>query len=201
MKLSGTLLALLGLLSVACAVRADDIPTRPKFDRYAGMLNRSPFAVATATAVQAPTPNFAKDLYIANAAHTKDADLVTLQSAVDRNMKEYLSTTEINPHGYKIISIDWSERPGETKVTISKDGQVAPLTFNQAVMSQSLPPSAPGNQPAVPLPAGYMPPKPAAVPNMPSPPNQHVRPTIQRVPSSALINAPPNAATAQAEKE
>ena len=204
MKHSRILLSLLCLLGPAFTLCADDIPKRFNFDRYAGMLNRSPFAVATAAAPANTTPNFAKDLYVANAAHTADADLVTLQSAVDRNMKEYLSTNEINPHGFKIISIDWSDRPGETKVTISKDGQVAALSFNQALMSQAPPPNAaagvvqPGQ--AVPPPGGgYVPPKPVAIPNMP-PPAPHVRPTIQRVPSSAAINAPPNVNT-PAEKD
>lgn len=204
MKHSRILLSFLCLLGPAFALRADDIPKRFNFDRYAGMLNRSPFAIATPDAPASTTPNFAKDLYVANAAHTADADLVTLQSAVDRNMKEYLSTKETNPHGFKIISIDWSDRPGETKVTISKDGQVAALSFNQALMSQAPPPSAPASvaqpgQAALPLGGGYVPPKPVPIPNMP-PPTPHVRGTIPRVPSSAGVKAPPNV-TAPAEKD
>jgi hypothetical protein len=202
MKPSRILLSLCCLLGPVFILRADDVPTRPKFDRYAGMLNRSPFAVATAAAAPAATPNFAKDLYVANAAHVGDAELVTLQSAVDRNMKEYLSTKETNPRGFKIVSVEWSDRPGETKVTISKDSQVAVLAFNQALMAQPASPSSAAVQPvqAAPLPGGggYMPPKPAAMPNMP-PPTPHVRGTIQRVPSSAAINAPNS--TAPAEKD
>src|SRR5258707_14601597 len=75
---------------------SEETPKRFDFDRYSGMLNRSPFAVATAVVAAAPTPNFAKDLYIANAARLPEGDLVTIQSATDRNFKEYISSKKPN---------------------------------------------------------------------------------------------------------
>jgi len=39
--------------------------------------------------------------------------------------------------GYSIAQIEWSEDVGKTKVTISKDGQFATLTFNQALLSKA----------------------------------------------------------------
>jgi hypothetical protein len=56
--------------------------------------------------------------------------------------------------GYSIASIEWSEKVGETKVTISKDGKFATLTFNQALLSQAASagaPTADQMQPSVPL--------------------------------------------------
>ena len=167
---------------------ADDLPKRPDFARYSGMLSRSPFAVATAVAVPAATPNFAKDLYVANAARTAGEDLVTVQSSSDKALKEYLSTRSPNQNGYAIANIEWSDRPGATKVTISKDGQFATLAFNQALMASALPPAAPqpigivqpNAAPAVPA---YVPPKPANVPGIPTPP-PHVRGVIQRNPNA-----------------
>ena len=47
------------------------------------MMNKSPFAVATASVI-VEKPNFAKDLYLANAAKLPDGDMITVQSAVDR---------------------------------------------------------------------------------------------------------------------
>ena len=41
-------------------------------------------------------------------------------------------------NGYSISNIQWSDRVGETKVTISKDGQFATLTFNEALLSQGI---------------------------------------------------------------
>jgi hypothetical protein len=122
------------LLGVA-APAADVVPKRTEFSRYQAMLDHSPFAVATAAALPAATPNFAKDLYIANAARSPDGDLVTLASAADKNFKEYLSTKEPNTHGYAVANIEWSEKIGATKVTVSKDGQFATVTFNQALIS------------------------------------------------------------------
>ena len=115
---------------------ADSVPKARSFARYEPMMQRSPFAVATAAApMPAATPNFAKDLYIANAAKTPDGDLVTIASTTDKNFKKYLST-KTTVDGYSVPSIEWSDRVGATTVTISKDGQFATLTFNQALLSQ-----------------------------------------------------------------
>jgi hypothetical protein len=194
------LACVLALVIAAGSLRAaDDIPKRPAFDRYAAMMKKSPFAVATAVVAAAATPSFAKDLYVANAARTTDGDLVTIQSAIDRNLKEYLTTKGPNEHGYSISTIEWSEKPGQTKVTISKDGQFATLAFNQALMATAVPTnpqppqpsgvfSAPG-QPSVPAPA-YLPPKPP--PNaagIPTPP-PHTRGMIQRNPPPAQQQKP-----------
>ena len=137
-------------------VRADEIvPKRTEFTRYQAMLDHSPFAVATAAVLPAATPSFAKDIYIANAAKSPDGDLVTLNSASDKNFKEYLTTKAPNEHGYGIANIEWSDRIGATKVTVSKDGQFATVTFNQALLS-----SSPGGA----QPAGFTPPQPQVQP-------------------------------------
>ncbi|MDQ6862165.1 MAG: hypothetical protein M3032_13550 [Verrucomicrobiota bacterium] len=137
-------LSLCAVALVALAARADDeLPKPQAFARYDAMTNRSPFAVATAVAPPPQAPNFAKDLYIANAAKLSDEGVVTLSSNVDKNMKEYLSTKAPNKSGYSISNIEWSDRVGATKVTISKDGQFATLSFNQALLSQ---PVATGGQ-------------------------------------------------------
>jgi len=130
----------IGLLIIAAAVasNADDLlPKRPDFGRYAAMLERSPFAVATAVAAPLATPDFARDLYVANAAHTADEDVVTIASTSDKNFKKYPST-KTPDDGYAITNIEWSDKIGQTKVTISKDGNYATLTFNQALISQPM---------------------------------------------------------------
>src|SRR5215467_1972803 len=150
----------LAILTVAAATysQAEDVlPPQYNFDRYTKMVDKSPFAVATAVAAAAATPDFAKDLYIANAARSQDGDMVTIASTSDHNFKKYLTTKE-PVDGYSIANIEWSEKVGETKVTISKDGNSAMLTFNQALLSQSaagggaggrlIAPSAPAQNPA-----------------------------------------------------
>src|ERR1700736_3846499 len=146
------------VFSATICARADDLPTKLNFDRYKAMMDRSPFAVATAVAAPAATPNFAKDLYVANAAHSKDGDFVTIASSADKNFKKYLSTNAPED-GYSITNIEWSEKLGATKVSIAKDGQTATLTFNEALLKQSVATGQPQqmqqqvqSQPIVPVP-------------------------------------------------
>ena len=120
----------------------DNIPPHFNFDRYSAMVDRSPFAIATAVALPAATPDFAKDLYVANAARSPEGDMVTIASSSDQNFKKYLTTRE-PVDGYSIASIEWSDRIGATKVTISNDGKFATLTFNQALLSQRAAPNVP----------------------------------------------------------
>jgi len=125
--------AVLGALSG----RADDVvPLHFTFDRYARMLDHSPFALGTAVALPEATPDFAKHLYVANAARSSEGDIATIMSSSDEKLKKYLTTKE-PVDGYSIVSIEWSQKAGETKVTISKDGKFATLIFNQTLLSQS----------------------------------------------------------------
>jgi hypothetical protein len=180
-------LALMPIFAVVGAIpgRTDDVlPPRFNFDRYSRMVDHSPFAIATAVAVPAATADFAKDLYVANAARSPEGDMVTISSSSDQNFKKYLNTKE-QVDGYGIASIEWSDRVGTTKVTISKDGKFATLTFNQALLAQQAPPNAP------PAP-GQMPP---SVPLAPPPdlrqaPQARVRGMIPRNPKAVVAPTP-----------
>jgi hypothetical protein len=166
MKRFLTLATTFAMIGAIYSKAEEVLPPQYNFDRYSKMVDQSPFAVATAVAGPAATPDFAKDLYIANAAKSQEADLVTIASTSDHNFKKYLTTKE-PVDGYSIANIEWSEKVGETKVTISKDGNFATLTFNQALLSQ---PSSTGGVAARPLPApaGTMA-NPAGVPNARTP--------------------------------
>src|SRR5579864_6299816 len=113
--------------SIATGLRGDDVlPSKLSFDRYQSMIGRSPFAVATAGALPKENASFGKDLYVANAAKSADNEMVTIASTTDKDFKKYLGTkTPVD--GYSIAHIAWSDKVGETKVTISKDGQEATL--------------------------------------------------------------------------
>jgi hypothetical protein len=200
---------------------ADDVPKPYTFARYQAMMDRSPFAVATAVAAPAATPNFAKDLYIANAAHSKDGDFVTVASSADKNFKKYLSTNAAED-GYTITNIEWSDKVGATKVTVAKDGQTATLTFNEALLKQTVtsgnPPAMqqpqPQVQPIVPPPTAVVPQqpniqqqqlqqqqqRPAPIPQLPTPPPR-VRGVIPKNPSAAATpyQAPTAAPTPEVE--
>src|SRR5450755_356057 len=90
------------LQGIAATPKDDELPKPQIFARYEPMMNKSPFAVATAIAPPVQAPNFAKDLYIANAAKLSDEGVVTLNSSTDKNLKEYLSTKGPNKEGYSI---------------------------------------------------------------------------------------------------
>ncbi len=182
----------------AIAVRAaDDLPQGQAFARYEPMMNRSPFAVATAATPPPQAPNFAKDLYIANAAKLADEAVVTLSSNVDKSLKEFLSTKAPNKSGYSISNIEWSDRVGATKVTITKDGQVATLSFNEALLAQPVGnhamPQQPQAQPqvqAVPqgIPAQQLP---APGQQIPQPAPNFNQTTIRPAPIPTLPTPPP----------
>ena len=151
------------------ALADDPLPKRPDFNRYQAMLTRSPFAIAT-VAVPSATPDFAKDLFVANAARSADGGFVTIASASDKNLKEYLSTKGQNEHGFAISDIQWSDQIGQTKVTITKDGKYATLTFNQALLSQAL------QNPNQPQMNALQPQPPLFPPGMPQPPQPYIKP-------------------------
>jgi len=189
-KYAFTLISIFTLFGAITGQADDVLPPRFNFDRYSAMVNHSPFAIATAIALPSATPDFARDLYVANAARSPDGDMVTIASSSDQNFKKYVSTKE-PVDGYSIASIEWSDRVGATKVTISKDGKFATITFNQALLSQPAP-----NAPLVPnSPTAAVP----AVPAVPSPfapsvprqaPRPHVRGTIQRNPKAVPMPTP-----------
>ena len=206
---------LLGLALVAPfgLLLGDDLPKPFALARYQGMMDRSPFAVATAVAAApAPTPNFAKDLYVANAAHSKDGDFVTIASSADKNFKKYVTTTQPDD-GYAISNIEWSEKMGATKVTITKDGQVATIAFNEALLKQ---PTGPGQpqmqmpqpnfqpQPIVPAVVPQQPmaqqQRPAPIPQLPTPPPR-VRGVIPKNPTAGNVPVQGPVATPTPEVE
>jgi hypothetical protein len=198
MKYSFTLLFATALLGVICAQAEEVLPPRFTYDRYSKMVDNSPFAIATAVAAPAATPDFAKDLYVANAARSPDGDLVTIASTSDHNFKKYLNT-KAPVDGYSIANIEWSERVGATKVTISKDGNFATITFNEALLQRSAPntalaartlaPPAPNiptpNAVSPKLPANVFPEGQQLVPPTPAVRTPHTRGTIQRNPRGA----------------
>src|SRR5437763_5619420 len=141
MKYSPALVFILSLLGAVYIQAEEVLPPQFNFDRYSKMVEHSPFAIATAVAPPSATPDCAKDIYVANAARSPEGDLVTLASTSDHNFKKYL-TTKAPVDGYSIANIEWSERVGATKVTISKDGNFATITFNQALLQQSAPNAA-----------------------------------------------------------
>src|SRR5438046_8168188 len=140
MKYSCILISILALLGAIRSQAADVLPPRFNFDRYSAMVNQSPFAIATAAALPGATPDFAKDLYVANAAHSQEGDLVTIASTSDQNFKKYLTTKE-PVVANTIANIKGSNPVGQTKLTITKDGNLAILPLMTPLWSHRSPTS------------------------------------------------------------
>jgi hypothetical protein len=188
------LLMLMSIFAVPGAITswADNVlPPRFNFNRYSAMVDHSPFAIATAVALPSATPDFAKDLYVANAARSPEGDMVTIASSSDQNFKKYLSTKQ-PVDGYSIASIEWSDRVGATKVTISKDGKFASITFNEALLSQPAPNAPPvPAPPSAPVAAAPFVPSPLLTPSVPrKAPRPYLRGTIQRNPKAVPVPTP-----------
>ena len=213
MKYSIMFAAVVLLLGAIRSQAEEVLPPHFNFERYTKMVDHSPFAVATSVAAPAATPDFAKDLYIANAARSPDGDMVTLASTSDHNFKKYLTTRE-PVDGYGIANIEWSDKVGATKVTISKDGNFATITFNQALLTQGgpnagvpprmlAPAALPAPNPVNPnpalskLPPGAPPELQQLIPTGKDVPRPHSRGLIQRnprtsrAPSQGAAPAPP----------
>src|SRR5439155_1197353 len=82
MKYSLTLISAAALLGAICAQAEDVLPPRFAYERYSKMVDNSPFAIATAVAAPAATPDFAKDLYVAKAARSPDGVPPEMQQLV-----------------------------------------------------------------------------------------------------------------------
>jgi hypothetical protein len=61
MKYSLTLAMILAIAGATYSQAEDVLPPQYNFDRYSKMVDQSPFAIATAVAAPAATPDFAKD--------------------------------------------------------------------------------------------------------------------------------------------
>ena len=113
-----SLLIVVSLMPVV-ALADDSLPQRPDFNHYQTILNRS-FAIET-VAVPAATPDFPKDLYIANIARSVDGECITtLASVTEKNFKEYVSTKGPNEHGFFIRDIQWSDQSAPTPIPTPK---------------------------------------------------------------------------------
>src|SRR5205085_10409115 len=104
-KMKASLLAAISMIA-QLALADDPLPKRPDFNRYKAMLDRSPFAVAT-VAVPTATPDFARDLFVANAARSDDGGFLTIASATGKNFKEYVTTKGAHEHGWAVSDIQW----------------------------------------------------------------------------------------------
>jgi hypothetical protein len=112
-------------------------------NRYAKMVESSPFAVATPVEAPVAAPSFAASLYVAGIAKIGTNDLVTIRSRNDPQTLYSLLTGEQSPDGVNVLKVDWSDQVGRSRVKVKKGAEEAMLEFDQATLQKKIAPVAP----------------------------------------------------------
>lgn len=151
---------------------AGDQPTAFSLDRYQGMIDRSPFAVASQGATPPPAapdaPGFAKDLVLTGVVRLNDGEYVTIASR-DQSQRFSLTSGETY-NGITVASVAWSDAVGKTKVTLKRGSEYGVVAFDEATANSigTAGPAPAGAQPnASILPAGITLPNPSVSGNPP----------------------------------
>ena len=135
---------------LAIPVRAADpaMPEAYPAGRYSTMVEKSPFALATAAApVAEPQASFAANWYVHGIARAGDTDFVTIKS---RDATQIFSLIGREPqNGVSVASIEWSETIGKSKVILQKGTETAKLEFNEAELRGPAPGTNPPNVAAI----------------------------------------------------
>jgi hypothetical protein len=145
---------LLAVTTVAhgIGVAPDPLP----ITRYEKMINKSFFAPATPMA-PAAAPSFAANLYVCSVAKIADKDFVTIAKQGDPQSKFSLYGNDQSDAGIQLVSVEWSDQIGKTKVTIKKGAEFGVLEFDQATLQRPVQvtpqpgPIAPGLPPQRPI--------------------------------------------------
>ena len=152
--------------------------------RYEKMVRKSPFAPATAAPTTAPTPGFAANLYVTGMAKMGDRDFVSIASR-DQSTRFSLFTGDTNSQDIQLVSVQWSDAIGKSKVTVKKGNEFGVLEYDQALIQKAAamqpPPPIPG---APQIPGLAQPPRPVVIPR----PNPAAQQAFQPQPFQPNVN-------------
>lgn len=110
------------------------VPFAP--DRYAAMMNRSPFVLPTPTeVVQAPPPtNWSTDFRLVNVMRLSE-DYVVLVKQVSTDQR-FPVRRQPNHLGIRIIEVRMSGDPRSVTVVLEKDGEEGTVQYDDSILSQ-----------------------------------------------------------------
>ena len=202
--------AAIPFLALAVAAQAAEIRTNDPTARYAGMMEQSPFALATVVeAPQEPKESFAANWELVGLADLKDPNGVTKTFVSIRSRDRRVSFTLIGDEvskdedsmGVSVQSVDWQEGSRKSTVMLKKGNETAKVEFGQDTAPQA-PPAAPvaGVRPGMPKPGQ---PIPGVIPGAPAPgvirpPGAVQRPPVPGNNNLVIPNKPTGAAYPQA---
>lgn len=178
-----------------------DLPAAWPEGRYESMIRTSPFALATPVTPVA-APGFASNLYLTGLAKVGDKDFVTIAYR-DQQSRFSLLAGEQSADGVALVSVEWSDVVGKSKVTVKKGTEFSTLGFDEATLQKpaQLTPQTPQQMPQMPqLPQTGQPSQRRVVPartnqplqQIPGQPNPQIRPGTN-VPQRAPVIVPPTA--------
>ena len=140
-------------VSTCVPIFAADQPVIPEAmpnDRYDLMIARSPFSVATPE-VEPSAPSFAEKLFVMGIAKLGSEDMVTISSRGTTDRPFTLVGTEDAFEGISLVSVEWSDEVGKSRVTLKKGSEVGVIQFNEAVIKTPIAVTpASGKRPPVP---------------------------------------------------
>lgn len=137
-----------GVEDVPVVASPTPVPERFDFSRFAGLLENSPFAVATAApAVEVPKENFATNWTISSMWQDSAPDggkrwTVNILSR-DLQTRMTVRGEEANEQGVSIVSVEERDHPTKAVVTLKKEGEVGTVQFDQARIAAAPPPPPP----------------------------------------------------------
>jgi len=132
------------------------IPQPLPAERYAKLLEDSPFAVATAPApVEKPEEPWAANLFLGSAARItangQEEDWAVIKQKGDPSADFSLTPSEEGPDGIRLVRIEWAEDSAKIRAVLKKGDKEATLERNQADFNQpapAAPPAGRNGQPA-----------------------------------------------------
>ncbi len=142
------------LVFLACAgLNGADRPVIPAAmpeERYRSMIMTSPFSLGTPE-VDASTPSFAEKLFVMGLAKLGDQDMVTISSRGKSDRLFTLIGKGDEFEGISLVSVEWSDEVGKSRVTLKKGSEVGVIQFNEAVIKTPIAVTpARGRRPPVP---------------------------------------------------
>jgi len=150
MKLRPLVLLAMGALvptspNMLAATDGTVIPSPFPADRYASMIGRSPFSLATPKA-EPVGPTFAANLYVAGIGKQGNIDVVSIASRDSKQRTFTLYGEGDSYQGIVLIGVQWADEVGASRVTIKKGGTTGSIGFNEQVIKSPIsvtPPKAP----------------------------------------------------------
>lgn len=175
---------------------AAPVPQNMPPDRYAALMEKSPFAVSTAAPEPAaPAESFASNWIVTGLSKSRGADGTPVYTAFirsrDLSTRKVLSSDRPDEDGVTLVSVEEAAIATKAVVLVKKGAETAKVEFDQATVSASLATSSPGAPGAPPNASG----RPVGAPPSPSAPSSSsVKPTANRSaiprPGSSAIPRP-----------